>query len=355
MKTLSALIIFFIMLTSCGQKSDEKKLGSLESIQDPATNSLSVERLDPRIDDIIAPGVLPEILADGFNWSEGPLWLAEEKILIFSDVPENTVYQWSESGGLTVYLNSSGYTDTLRRGGETGSNGLLRDPQGRLVLCQHGDRKMARMDAPLDKPESKFITLADNWQGKRFNSPNDAVYNSKGELFFTDPAYGMEFGWEDPRREIDFAGVYKLNNDGEVILFIDTIPAPNGIGFSPDEKKLYIASSGEDASLYEYSISEDGSLNEGKVFFDTRELKKNRKGSPDGLVVREDGIIFASGPGGILIFTPQAEHLGTILTRQFTSNCTFDADRSYLIITADMFLMRIRLIARPFGHAGKCQ
>ena len=202
---------------------------------------------------------------------------------------------------------------------------------------------MAMMDASLDNPKPKFITLADMWQGKRFNSPNDAVYNSKGELYFTDPAYGMEFGWEDPKREIDFAGVYKLNKEGEVILLIDTIPAPNGIGFTPDEKRLIIASSDKDASWYEYRIAEDGSLSWGKLFFDAREFKKTRKGSPDGLVVRGDGIIFASGPGGILIFTPEADHLGTILTGQATSNCTLDADGDYLYMTADMFLMRIRL------------
>jgi gluconolactonase len=202
---------------------------------------------------------------------------------------------------------------------------------------------MARMDASLDNPESKFITLADNWQGKRFNSPNDAVYNSKGELFFTDPAYGLELKWNDPRREIDFAGVYKIKNEGEVTLLTDTLLAPNGIGFSPDETRLYIASSGRDASWYEYRMAEDATLTDGRLFFDVKELKKTRKGSPDGLVVRDDGIIFASGPGGILIFTPEAEHLGTILTGQATSNCTLDSDGSYLYMTADMFLMRIRL------------
>ena len=330
-------------MAACKQKTGEGKLELLESWQQSLNAALSVERLDSRLDDIIAQGALPEILADSFNWSEGPLWLPNEQILLFSDVPENTVYQWSESGGLKIYLNPSGYTDTLRRGGETGSNGLLRDPEGRLVLCQHGDRRMAGMDAPLDKPEPTFITLADKWHGKRFNSPNDAVYNSEGDLFFTDPAYGMEMGWEDPNREIDFAGVYKLNIVGEVTLLTDALQAPNGIGFSPDESKLYIASSGRDASWYEYSISEDGSLRDGKVFFNARELKKTRKGSPDGLVVRDDGIIFASGPGGILIFTPEAEHLGTILTGQATSNCTLDADGTYLYMTADMFLMRIRL------------
>ena len=332
MNTYQLFLLLILPLAACKQQGQTEY---------PKTGS--IERLDPRMDEIIAVGVLPEIVADSFEWSEGPLWLPEEEILIFSDIPENSVYQWSEEGGLKLYLNPAGYTGTLRREGETGSNGLLLDPRGRLVLCQHGDRRMARIDAPLDNPESVFITLADNWKGKRFNSPNDAVYNSKGELFFTDPAYGMELKWNDPKREIDFAGVYKINNEGEVTLLTDTLLAPNGIGFSPDEIRLYVASSGRDASWYEYRIAEDGTLTDGKLFFDAKELKKTRKGSPDGLVVREDGIIFASGPGGILIFTPEAEHLGTILTGQVTSNCTLNEDGSYLYMTADMFLMRIRL------------
>jgi len=332
MKIHHLFLLCILSVVACQEQEQEKYL-----------KTGSVERLDPRLDDIIAVGELPEIVADSFEWSEGPLWLPEQELLVFSDIPVNTVYQWSEKGGLKLYLNPSGYTGDLRRGGETGSNGLLRDSNENLVLCQHGDRRMARMDATLDNPEPRFLTLADKWQGKKFNSPNDAVYNSKGELFFTDPAYGMEFGWEDPKREIDFAGVYKLNNDGEVTLLTDTLQAPNGIGFSPDESRLYIASSGKDASWYEYRLADDGSLSWGKLFFDAREFKKTRKGSPDGLVIREDGIIFASGPGGILIFTPEADHLGTILTGQATSNCTLDADGDYLYMTADMFLMRIRL------------
>ncbi len=343
MKTFPMYLLLILSIAACKQKAPEGKPGSDDARQPSAADALSVERLDPLLDDIIAPGVLPEIVADSFNWSEGPLWITEEEILIFSDVPENIVYQWSEHGGLKVYLNPSGYTDTLRRGGETGSNGLLRDPAGGLVLCQHGDRRMARMDAPVDKPEPRFVTLADKWQGKRFNSPNDAAYNRRGELFFTDPAYGMESGWEDPGREIDFTGVFKLNIDGDVVLLVDSLQAPNGIGLSPDEKKLYIASSGKDASIYEYEISKDGSLLNGKVFFDSRELKKTRRGSPDGLVVRKDGIIFASGPGGILIFTPEGKHLGTVLTGQATSNCTLGPEDKYLYMTADMFLMRISL------------
>jgi gluconolactonase len=333
-----------VSVSSCkNRKHTEQKLEDLEQTAMALQENVSVERLDPKLDDIIPAGEIPEILAEGFDWSEGPVWLPEQEILLFSDIPMNSVFQWSENSGLKLYLKPAGYTDTLPRGGETGSNGLLLDPEGRLILCQHGDRKMAMMDAPLDEPESRFVTLADRWQDKRFNSPNDAVYNSKRELLFTDPAYGMELRWEDPKRELDFAGVYKLTPKGEVILLTDTIEAPNGIGLSPDEKRLYVASSGSDASWYEFKIANDGSLADGRLFFDASEMKKTRKGSPDGLVVRSDGIIFASGPGGILVFTPEADHLGTILTGQATSNCTLDENESYLYMTADMYLMRIRL------------
>jgi gluconolactonase len=303
----------------------------------------SVERLDPVMDEIIEPGILPEIIADSFIWSEGPVWVEELQAVLFSDIPQNSVFQWSEKSGLKLYLKPSGYTGTTPREGESGSNGLLLDADGRLVLCQHGDRRMARMDAPVGNPEPVYVTLADRWDGRRFNSPNDAVYSCTGELYFTDPAYGMVNKWNDPSREIDFAGVFTLDTTGKVILLIDSLPAPNGIGLSPDEKKLYIASSGRDASIYEYSLSVDGSLREGKLFFDARLLKETRRGNPDGLVVRGDGIIFATGPGGVLVFDPEGTHLGTVLTGQATSNCTLDAEGNWLYITADMYLMRIRL------------
>lgn len=311
----------------------------------PATGS--VERLDPGMDRIISPGTLPEIIADSFIWSEGPLWIPELDILVFSDIPQNIVFQWTEKDGLKPYLTPSGYTDTLPRGGETGSNGLILDAGGSLVLCQHGDRRMARMDAPVDRPEPRFVTIAAHWQGKRFNSPNDAVFSSSGDLYFTDPAYGMEFRWEDPGREIDFAGVYRVSPQGEVHLLIDSIPAPNGIGLSPDETKLYVASSGNDACWYEYALTENKTLADGRVFSDAKQLQKSRHGSPDGLAVRGDGILFASGPGGVLVFDPQGKHLGTILTGQATSNCTLDEKGSWLYITADMYVMRIRL--KPNG------
>ena len=305
----------------------------------------SVLRLSPEIDRIIPPGETPEILASGFEWSEGPLWLPDQDMVIFSDIPNNSVFQWSETGGLKLYLKPAGYTDTVSRGGETGSNGLLLDPQGRLVLCQHGDRRMARMDAPLDAPEPSYITLADRWEGKRFNSPNDAVFSRAGVLYFTDPAYGLEKRYDDPAREIDFTGIYRLDKNGTVTLLNDRMSAPNGIGLSPDEKKLYVANSGGGAKSHwmVYDLLEDGSVSEGSMFYDAGPAADTLRGAPDGLVVRPDGIIFATGPGGVWVFTPEGEHLGLVLTGQATANCTIGSDGKYLYMTADMHLMRIRL------------
>ena len=305
----------------------------------------SIERLSPELDRIIAPGTLPEILAEGFEWSEGPLWLPEQEKVIFSDIPNNSIFEWSEKNGLKLYLKPSGYTDTISRGGETGSNGLLLDGEGKLVLCQHGDRRMARMIATLDAPEASFETIAGAWKGKRFNSPNDAVFSNTGDLYITDPAYGMELRYEDPKREMDFTGVFRITPEGEVSLMLKHLTAPNGIGFSPDESRIYVANSGgSTGSIWmEYEVDEDGSLQNERLFYDARPASDSLRGGADGLVVRNDGIIFATGPGGVWILTPEVEHLGIIKTGQATSNCTLDAKNRYLYITADMYLMRIRL------------
>jgi gluconolactonase len=304
-----------------------------------------VDRLLPEIDRIIAPGTLPEILAEGFEWSEGPLWLPGEEKVIFSDIPNNSIFEWSEKEGLKLYLKPSGYTDTIARGGETGSNGLLLDEAGRLVLCQHGDRRIARMNASLDSPEAKFETIADAWKDKRFNSPNDAVFHSNGNLYFTDPSYGMEFGYDDPRRDMDFTGVFRTSPEGEVSLLLKHLTAPNGIGFSPDESKAYVANSGGSTGFIwmEYDVEKDGTLQNERLFYDARPASDSLRGAPDGLVVRGDGIIFATGPGGVWILSPEGNHLGIIRTGQATSNCTLDAKNRYLYMTADMYLMRIRL------------
>lgn len=335
------LVTILLIISSVPLFCKAKTIDTVTSVPTDTgyTKTGSVERLSPEIDDIIAPGELPEILAGGFDWTEGPLWLPELNILIFSDIPKNIVYQWSEKTGISVYLKPSGYTGTSPRGGESGSNGLLVDLNNRLVLCQHGDRRIARMDASLEKPEPKFITLADRYNGKRLNSPNDAVYSINGDLYFTDPAYGLEEGYYGPGRELDFTGVFRLSTDGSLSLLTDKMNAPNGIGISPDGKKLYVANSGdgEDSYWMVFDLKSDGTIDEGRIFY------KAGKGHPDGLKVRKDGIIFATGAGGVWIFTPEGKHLGTVLTGQTTSNCALGNEGKYLYITADDYLMRIRL------------
>jgi len=243
-----------------------------------------------------------------------------------------------------LYLKPAGFTREQQREGEEGSNGLLLDPNGKLVLCQHGDRRVAVMNAPLDHPAPDFITLAGQFEGKMLNSPNDAVYHSNGDLYFTDPPYGLEKGEEDPEKELDFQGVYVLKKDGTLVLLTEELSRPNGIGLSPDEKTLYVANSDPERAIWmAYDLLPDGTLGEGRIFYDVTDLAGQEKGLPDGLKVHSSGTLFATGPGGIFIFSPEGKHLATIKTTEATANCAFDETESTLYITADMYLQRVRL------------
>lgn len=304
----------------------------------------NIERLDASLDAIISADAKIEVIATGCDWSEGPLWIDKHKMLLFSDIPKNAIYQWTKEKGKQIYLTPSGYTDSVQRGGESGSNGLILDKKGNLVLCQHGNRQMARMDAPLDKPMPNFTSLANLYNGKRLNSPNDAVYNSKGELFFTDPPYGLEKNMNDPTKEIPFQGVYKVKVDGTVVLLIDSITRPNGIAFFPGEKKLLIANSDpEKPHWYIYDVDENGDLQNGKLFYDASEAGQNVKGLPDGLKIDKNGNVFATGPGGVWIFNSMGKLIGKIRVPEATSNCAFSADEKTLFITNDMQVLSIQL------------
>ena len=318
--------------------------------QTPPADSMRIERLDPALDKLIAPDAKIEVLAQGHDWTEGPLWIKRGGYLLFSDIPKNSIYRWKEGEGEKLYLQPSGYTGKEPRGGETGSNGLILDREGRLVLCQHGDRRMARMDAPLDSPKPQFTPLAVRYQGKRFNSPNDAVFRSNGDLYFTDPAYGLEKQWEDPAREIPFAGVYRRSASGEITLLTSDMTRPNGLAFSPDERRLYIAQSDGKAAIWRvFDVKRDGTIENSRVLLDVTSMAPTKKGLPDGLKIDTDGNLFATGPGGVLIITPEGKHLGTIATGQATSNCAFGDDGRTLYMTADDYLMRVRLKTKGLG------
>jgi gluconolactonase len=305
-----------------------------------------IERLDPRLDAWIPAEVRLEVLAEGFRWAEGPVWLPSEEALLFSDVPNNRVHRWSEADGLSVYLEPSGHTGYTGNPKEEGANGLALDPDGHLLLCQHGDRRLARMRAPLDAPAPVFETLASHWQGRPFNSPNDLTVNAAGQIFFTDPIYGLPRGAES---EMGFRGVFRVDPDGTVTLLERDESMPNGIALSADGRELYVANSYGPEPFYSVLyLDEDGSVRAKRRFFFARDLARaGLPGLPDGLKVHPSGLLFATGPGGVLVLDPHSlerPHLGTILTGRAAANCAFNADYSALYITATDRLLRLRLI-----------
>ncbi len=306
---------------------------------------MSIERLDPALDALIAPGTEVEKCAEGFNWSEGPTWFWDS--VVFSDVPENVIHQWKPGQKeATVFMKPSGMLTPKPGFREQGSNGLKTDAEGRLLICQHGERRVARVEK-----DGTQTALADKFEGKRFNSPNDLAVRSNGDLYFTDPPYGLEGGNQSPLKEMAWNGVYRLTPEGKVSLVIKDLTFPNGIGFSPDEKVLYVAvSDGKAPRIMAYDVQADGSVANGRVFFDAAPLRDRKlKGSCDGMKVDENGNLWATGPGGVLVIDPTGKHLGTILTNQATGNCCWGDDGSTLYVTADMYLARVKTKTKGAG------
>jgi gluconolactonase len=305
-----------------------------------------IVRQDARLDRLVPREAQIEKVAEGFDWSEGPVWDKAHRRLLFSDIPKNMVWQWSTAGGLKPFLKPSGYTGQVPRGGESGSNALTFNGQGKLVLCQHGDRRVAL----LNDDGKTFTTLADKFQGKRLNSPNDLVYRKNGDLYFTDPPYGLEKGPDDPKRELDFCGVYRLSRDGKLALLTKDLTRPNGLAFSPDEKTLYLANSDPKQAIWmAYPLKDNGMLGEGKLFYDCTKVVGQHKGLPDGMKVDAQGHLLATGPGGVWVFTPHGEVLGRIDPGCATANCNFGETGSTLFLTADKMLCRIMLSTRGPG------
>jgi len=313
----------------------------------PKDAKSSIEHLDPALDALIASDAVIEKLAEGFKWSEGPVWVPAQGALLFSDVPENRVYRWKDGEGISVFLEPSGFTGTEYNGRERGSNGLTLDASGRLTLCQHGDRRVARLAAD----GKSFETIADKFDGKRFSSPNDLCYDQAGNLFFTDPPYGLP---ADTKQETAFNGVYRLGTNGKLTVISSEMERPNGIALSPDEHTLYVGSThGPKPIIMAYSLTADGSVAGGRVFFDGTELmaRTKRRGGFDGMKIDARGNVWTTGPGGVLILSPEGKHLGSILTGRPTANCTFgDADHMTLYITSNESLLRVRTKVKGAGR-----
>lgn len=306
----------------------------------------TIERLDPRFDKLVPKDAKLEILAKGFKWTEGPCWIKKDGFLVFSDIPNNVINKWKEGADVSKFIFPAGYTGKEPRDGEPGTNGLMLDADGNLVCCEHGDRRVTRVDLKT----MKKTVLADKFEGKRFNSPNDLCYHSNGDLYFTDPPYGLVKNWDDPARELDFCGVYLLRKGGKLELLTKEMTRPNGIVLSPDEKTLYVANSDPKIAIWKaFPVKSDGTLGEGKVFFDSTMWVGKKKGLPDGLKVDVAGNLFATGPGGVLVFAPDGTHLGTIATGVPTANCAFGDDGMTLYVTANDQICKIRLSTKGKG------
>ena len=335
-KSLATLVGVTTML-SC--MVDEPAVEELTPVSYPTTGS--IERLDPRLDAIVPQDAVIEVLSEGHEWVEGPVWVPELQSILYSDIPNNAVYRWSEGEEASLWLQPAGFTGAIPREGESGSNGLALDAEGKLVLAQHGDRRLARMEAPWDAPAPRFETLVGEYEGKRFNSPNDVAPRANGALYFTDPPYGLQGGNEE--KELDFQGVYRLAASGSLTLLTDELSRPNGIAFSPDQSILYVANSdgANQPVVMAYDVESDGGISNGRVFFESW---------GDGMAVDQEGNVYVTGPGGgVLIINADGEHLGTLLAPPRTSNATFGEDGSTLFVTANTRLVRIRLNVKGVG------
>ena len=291
----------------------------------------------------VSPNARIEVIASGFTWCEGPVWVGDQASghLLFSDIPRNSIYRWSPSDGTTLFMQPSGYTGVEHYGLEPGSNGLAIDAEGRLTMCEHGDRRISRLLSGGGKQ-----TIVDSYKGRRLNSPNDLVIARDGTVYFTDPIYGLPDRENDARRELDFCGVFRLTSSGELSLISKDLQRPNGIGLSTDQKTLIVSQSNPDSADWTlFDIGESNNLGEvaGIKLANASDQMRLYPGLPDGLCVSNDDIIYATGPGGVYVMNFDGERLGRFLTRKKTSNCTLSPDQRTLYVTADDVVCRIKL------------
>jgi gluconolactonase len=316
-----------------------------------SSTPLKLDRLDPAIDSIVPADAKLERIATGFTWTEGPVWTNGS--LYFADIPSNSIRRWTPGAGVSIFLQPSGYKGSAPYGGpESGSNGMTLDAQGRLTVAGHAQRDVYRFESL--NANGPITILADSYEGKRLNSPNDLVYRSDGSLYFTDPPYGLRTQKDiDPEKQLKVNGVYRIPRalehqagappaNGELQLLVSDLTRPNGIAFSPDEKYLYVDNSEPKKIWMRYRVQPDGSLTEPKLLYDATNDK--RPGAPDGMKLDEQGNIYSAGPGGVWIFSPEGKALGTIEMPERTSNMAWAGeDRKTLYITASSSVYRVHL------------
>jgi len=301
----------------------------------------AIRRIDPAFDQLVPPGAKIEKVAGGFQFVEGPVWFRPGRDLFFSDIPGNVIMQWSPANGAMVFRDHI-FPGEYPAGKQVGTNGLTLDSQGRIIVAEHGNRRVSRI-----AKDGMLTVLADRYQGKRLNSPNDVVVMKNQDIYFTDPPFGLLNPGQDPQsasksplRELSFNGVFRITAAGKIEPVVQDIALPNGLAFSPDETKLYVANSA-DKKWSVYDVKPDGTLGSGRIFYDAE--KETGPGVPDGMKVDTAGNVWATGPGGILVISPQAKLLGVIVFPEVPANCAWgDADGKTLYVTARTGLYRIK-------------
>jgi gluconolactonase len=343
-------VLFAFSATNSAAGSDPDKAGAAAVASDNVT-PVKMERLDPSIDKIIPAGATMERIVTGFTWIEGPVW--KDGRLFFAEIPSNSIRTWTPGKGVNIFLQPSGYKGSAPYGGpESGSNGMTLDVRGRLTVAGHAQRDVYRFES-LD-PNGPITILADTYNGKQLNSPNDLVYKSDGSLYFTDPPYGLPTQQDnDPLKQLDVNGVYRIPHALEQMpetapareklqLLVSDLTRPNGIAFSPDEKYLYVNNSQPKKIWMRYTVKPDGTLTDAKLLYD--DTADARPGAPDGMKVDVEGNIYSAGPGGVWIFSPEGKALGTILMPGRVANVTWaGADRKMLYITGSDGIFRVHL------------
>ena len=339
------LVSSVIALAACSNATDAPI--DVEAPKIEAANVIGAVEMN--VDGILPDGAQVENLGGSFGWSEGPVWIAEDNRLLFTDVPGNTIWSFKDGEGLTEYLKPSGHAlpvpDHIS---SAGANGLIRLSENEIILPDHGNRGVYAMN--LSTKEKRLIV--EKFEGKQFNSPNDAVLHETGILFFTDPPYGLKGQDESEFKEIPFNGVYALSPNGDVTLIDDSLTRPNGIILSPDQKTLYVANSDPKQNLWKaYSVAEDGTVGNGRLLLDaTADLEAGEVGLADGMAIDTEGRIYATGPGGVIVISPEGERLGLIRTGKRIANVTFGGENGdVLYMTSHDILARVQTSVKGFG------